>query len=112
MDFWSCYGWIFSECVAMVKIMASMLVILALWGVYQNSRINILKKNNDVLQAQNKALILNNERLVKNEVELRKQKAEIKKTVQSEKLNFNWGYNLADSVVRKRVSDNCLSCKR
>lgn len=69
-------------------------------------------EKNTKLEAEKKALVINNERLVKNEVELRKQKAEIKKAVEAERLNFDWSFNLSNSSVRKRMSDNCLSCKR
>lgn len=95
-----------------MKYLVIIIVFLAVWCVYQNLRINSLIEKNNSLRSKNQALIINNERLVKNEMELRKQKGEIKKTVESEKLNFDWSFDLSNSCVRKRVSDNCLSCKR
>ncbi len=95
-----------------MKYLVIIIAFLALWCVYQNLRINSLMKENTALEAEKNALIINNERLVKNEMELRKQKSEVKKAVETEKLNFDWSFNLSDSPVRKRLSDNCLSCKR
>lgn len=93
-----------------MKYLVIIIAFLALWCVYQNFRINSLVEKNNALEDEKKALIANNERLVKNEMELRKQKSEIKKAVGIEKLNFDWSFNLSDSPVRKRLSDNCKSC--
>lgn len=93
-----------------MKCLVVIIAFLALWCVYQNLCINSLVEENTALEAEKKALIINNERLVKNEMELRKQKSDIKKAVEAERLNFDWGYNLSNSPVRKRLSDNCKSC--
>lgn len=96
----------------MIKFLSYLSVFLGLvayifYTLYTNAKDEIA-----ALETEKNALIINNERLVKNEMELRKQKSEVKKAVETEKLNFDWSFNLSDSPVRKRLSDNCLSCKR
>lgn len=95
-----------------MKYIVIITVFLAVVSCYLNFKVDTLEKDNKRLEAEKKALVINNERLVKNEVELRKQKAEVKKAVEAERLNFDWSFNLSNSSVRKRMSDNCLSCKR
>ena len=96
----------------MIKLLSYLSVILGLAVFILFSSYDDAQNKITALETEKNALIINNERLVKNEMELRKQKSEVKKAVETEKLNFDWSFNLSDSPVRKRLSDNCLSCKR
>lgn len=97
---------------------------LAVWGLFNQYRVNYAQTQITTLQGEKKELVTEKNELIaeKNEliaeierrendiVEISKRKRELEKAISDDKSGFDWSYRIGNSVPIKRLQKQCVSC--
>ena len=90
---------------------------LAVWGLFNQYRVNYAQTQISTLQGEKKELVAEKNELVaeierrENDiVEISKRKRELEKAISDDKSGFDWSYRIDNSVPVKRLQKQCVSC--
>ena len=90
---------------------------LAVWGLFNQYRVNYAQTQIDTLQGEKNELIAEKNELIaeierrENDiVEISKRKRELEKAISDDKSGFDWSYRIGNSVPVRELRKQCVSC--